>query len=45
LKVSEIEKDNQLAEQAKAGISKTWSEIKKKPEVTAYENIKLPQFK
>ena len=39
LKVSEIEKDNQLAEQAKAGISKTWSEIKKKPEVTAYETL------
>jgi len=39
LKVSEIEKDNQLAEQAKAGISKTWNEIKKKPEVTAYETL------
>jgi|WetSurSiteA1Bulk_404760.scaffolds.fasta_scaffold02171_4 hypothetical protein len=39
LRVSEIEKDNQLAEQAKASISKIWGEIKKKPEVTAYETL------
>ena len=39
LRVAEIEKDTQLADQAKASISKIWSEIKKKPEVTAYETL------
>jgi hypothetical protein len=39
IKLAELNSDNQLAEQAKVGIKKNWSEIKKKPEVTAFETL------
>ena len=39
LKLAKLNNDNQLAEQAKSGVQKIWEEIKKKPEVTAYETL------
>lgn len=39
LKLANLNNDNQLAEQAKSGVQKIWGEIKKKPEVTAYETL------
>jgi len=39
LKLAERNNDNLMADQAKTGIKTIWSEIKKKPEVTAYETL------
>jgi hypothetical protein len=39
LKLAERNNDNLMAEQAKTGIKTIWSEIKKKPDVTAYETL------
>lgn len=39
LKLAERNNDNIMSEQAKTGIKNIWSEIKKKPDVTAYETL------
>lgn len=39
LRLAKLNNDNQMVEQAKLGVSKIWTEIKQKPEVTAYETL------
>ena len=39
MKVAEFDNNIQLAEQAKTAIMKIWTEIKTKPDVTAYETL------
>lgn len=39
LKLAERNNDNLMVEQAKTGIKTIWSEIKQKPDVTAYETL------